>query len=103
MIKIVTADFGIVEIDKPKKVFEHNGIKYAVVLAPYKYMNCETTNYITKVVHYSSGYQIPIFNNRSKTIKGLVEKAREVLDQIFKDLGETEFKKELESKEILNK
>lgn len=33
-MKIVTKDFGIVEA-MPKRLFEHNGIKYAIVSVPY--------------------------------------------------------------------
>lgn len=100
-MRIVTADFGIVEV-KPKKIFEHNGIKYAIVSAPYKYMNSEVTNYTNKCVHYETGWQIPVFNNHKVTIKSFVEASKNRLNQIFSDLGEKKFKQEINSKEILN-
>lgn len=102
LIKAVTHDFGTTEV-KIKKKFEHKGIQYAICEIPYKYLNREDVSYSNKCVHYASGWQIPVFNNTSKTIKGLIEKSKEVLDSIFKDLGEEAFNKEIKSKEILNK
>ena len=100
-MKIVTADFGIVET-KPKKVFEHNSIKYAIVEAPYKYMNSSDTSYMTKCVHFETGWQIPVFNNHKATIKSFIESSKNTLDNLFKDLGEDKFFMEINSKEKLN-
>lgn len=100
-MKAVTHDFGTTEV-KVKKKFEHNGIQYAICEIPYKYLNREDINYTNKCVHYTSGWQIPVYNYHGKTIKGLIEKSKEVLDDILKDLGEEEFNKEINSKEIIN-
>ena len=102
-MKIVTSDFGIVEV-KPKRLFEHNGIRYAIVSVPYKYLNNNETHYIDKCVHYLTGWQIPVYNIHHKaTIKKYIEASKQVLDNILSYLGEDAFNKEINSKEVLNK
>lgn len=100
-MKIVTKDFGIMEA-MPKRLFEHNGIRYAIVPVPY--LNNNETYYMNKCVHYLTGWQIPVFNISYKaTIKKYIEASKQVLDNILSDLGEDAFNKEINSKEILNK
>jgi hypothetical protein len=99
-IKIVT-ELGIFDV-KPKRIFEHNNIKYAIVPFPYKYLNSEDISYMDKCIHYQSGYHIPIYNNFSKTIKGLIEKSIEILDMLYKDLGKDKFIEQINSKEVIN-
>lgn len=101
-MKTFTPDFGIEEI-KPKKVFKHQGIKWAIAEVPRKYMNSSDKFYMKGCLHFASGGQMPLWNLSHKaTIKEWVEKSKNMIDQIIKDLGKEEFLKELNKHEILN-
>jgi len=99
MIKIVTTNFGIVET-KPKIIFEHNNIKYAIVNYPYSKIEDEIF-YTNRCVHFESGVLVPFFNRRT-TIKDLIETSKTIMDNIKKDLGEKKFIEEINSKQKIN-
>lgn len=101
-MKTFSIDFGIEEIN-PKKIFEHKGVKWAIAEVPRTYMNNKEKFYMKGCLHFSSGRQMLIWNLSHKaTIKEWVEKSKDMIDQIIKDLGEDEFFKELNNLGILN-
>ena len=100
-MKIITQHFGIVEV-KPKKIFEHNNIKYAIATSPYKYINSRDITHIQRCFHFETGCSIPVNCSRNQSIKSFIDEAKRTLDIIYNKLGAEKFNNELNSKEKLN-
>jgi len=80
----VQTDFGIQEI-KPQKIFEWEGIKFAIIKRPENYTNkykdVSQALLIQRVVEYSTSHYIPLNIQRGDTLKTIQEKAITALKQ----------------------
>lgn len=80
----VQTDFGIQEI-KPQKIFEWEGIKFAIVKRPEAVYNTKgelmNTSVSQKVVEYSTSHYMPLNIQRGDTLKTIQEKAITALKQ----------------------
>ena len=82
-IKVIT-DFGIRELT-PKKVFTHAGYTFAIIDKPEQYMNAESELIMRRVVEYTTGATMPVYNMQSgETLKVTEQRTRDSVDSFVK-------------------
>jgi len=88
--------------NKPKKVFECKGYKFAVVNYPYQYMNAGNTFNMLGVFEYGTGRKMPIQGSHRQTLKSLVAQSINTINQIYADFGKEKFEEQINQYEIIN-
>lgn len=100
-LKVVTADFGIVECDV-KRLFTHEDVDFAIVKMPYKYMHKGETYYTNKCVEVRCGGQIPVFDKHKGTLKSYIEASKNVITHLKEGMGSEAFYAQMNEWETLN-
>ena len=97
-IKAVT-DFGIIDVKPKGKKVEIMGEFWIIADIPTKYMNSPEPLILTDVLHYSTGYHLPLHSiNHRSTNKERMQAAEKFLSNIPLD----KIKAELSKLKIIN-
>lgn len=76
----LNTDFGVQEV-KPQRIFEWQGIKFAIVKRQESYMNGKEPLIMQRVVEYNTTISLPIVIQRGDTLKKIEQRALQFLSR----------------------